>query len=528
MPSGRQEVRVMNGSQELLWVAVVQGRAGEQLLNSRHFGKATLVTPSGMYYIASGDVNSKVNGLESVAGGVSLSAGAGPQASYLLSWNMNLYKPNSTDESSLLDLGNFEGPKILEKVESDTDNFPLEDLETLQEEPLESKDSGTTRKASLTLETLLRGMSPATGEVKLRIKARKTEFPKVKTDFLGSVEASEGGIEKYDADIRLISENEPELGRIHGSLTRSFGEYSLNGRMWSGQRSIGVVSYGMSRNESIKTSQSAVIIDPTTTWRRLEVITNSDHLGTFPFNFQSSGDGKIMVGFEELGSVRALAQWTPVDAAVDLGFRSYFDVLPAGNIQAKLSPDAIQGAVSWRDIKAISRLQWSDHGRSVQLALNYDNPGSTLNDMDAIVTFSISPPPYPPVTLGIVGRISINAVQHYVLNVDCRSEQEEYLVTGALVRPGGSGSLRLQMRKSGDTYGAVGALVLEGFSGQISGSLTYLDPGEDIQLSIHSTLLKEAKGYTIRIARKFDESHNAEVLIQFSQAGEIREWMYVY
>lgn len=86
--------------------------------------------------------------------------------------------------------------------------------------------------------------------------------------------------------IRLITESVPELGRVHGSLTKSEDTYSLNGRMWSGQRSVGVMSYGVARNDSLKSSHSVVLVDPIMPRGMLEVAMQTDHVGSFPYNFQ--------------------------------------------------------------------------------------------------------------------------------------------------------------------------------------------------------------------------------------------------
>lgn len=52
------------------------------------------MTPSGMFYTANGDVSTEVHSLESVIAGVSLSAGVGQAASYLLTWTLNLQQPD--------------------------------------------------------------------------------------------------------------------------------------------------------------------------------------------------------------------------------------------------------------------------------------------------------------------------------------------------------------------------------------------------------------------------------------------------
>ncbi|XP_066983189.1 uncharacterized protein [Macrobrachium rosenbergii] len=528
----RQEVRVIDEGKQLLWVGVVQGRAGERWINSRHFGKATMLTPTGMYYSASGDIDSQINGLRASMADVSFSAEAGPEISYLLSWHFRLLQPNSTAVSSFADLETFNEEKAeaegahyreeyYDNYEETSENDYLLDEESLNE------DFSQIGRPSLTLETLLRGNSPHTGEIKLKVKARKTDF------YWEGDEAHGGGVpggdsEKYDADIRLIRENDPEMGRIHGSLTRSAGIYSLNGRVWSGMRSFGVVSYGMARNDSLKSSHSVVLVDPSTPWTRVEVLVSADHLGSFPYNFQTSADGRVTLGFQEVAAVRALAQWTPAESAFNLGFHSFYKSYPGGHIYYKLSPGSLQASVGWREMKTVTLLQWMEDGRVFQFALNYDYPGAPFNDLDAIIKFGISRPPYPPVKLGMSGRVSVNGLFHYVMNMDCGSQQEECSITGALVKPGGSGSLRLQFKRAGNLYGVLGALVLDGFSLQVSGSLTQLNPGEEVQLNLHSSLLEEKSGYNFKITRKFEGPNNVECAFFLSQAGKEKNWLYTY
>lgn len=86
--------------------------------------------------------------------------------------------------------------------------------------------------------------------------------------------------------VRLITETVPELGRVLGSLTWYSDTYSLNGRMWSEQRSLGILSYGVSGNNSLKSSHTVTLLDPTTSWTRLGLALETNHLGSFPYNFQ--------------------------------------------------------------------------------------------------------------------------------------------------------------------------------------------------------------------------------------------------
>lgn len=86
--------------------------------------------------------------------------------------------------------------------------------------------------------------------------------------------------------IRLITEAVPEMGRIHGSLTRSSETYSLNGRVWSGAQSLAVVSYGVANNDTIKSSHTVTVVAPALPWSRAELMVEADHLGTLPLNFQ--------------------------------------------------------------------------------------------------------------------------------------------------------------------------------------------------------------------------------------------------
>lgn len=51
------------------------------------------MTPTGMYYTASGDVSSEVSGPKTVMAAVSLSAGAGPNTTYLLAWDLDFNQP---------------------------------------------------------------------------------------------------------------------------------------------------------------------------------------------------------------------------------------------------------------------------------------------------------------------------------------------------------------------------------------------------------------------------------------------------
>ncbi|XP_047496155.1 uncharacterized protein LOC125043864 isoform X2 [Penaeus chinensis] len=451
----RQEVRLVSGGVSDLWVAVLQGRAGDQLINSRHFGKATLMTPSGMFYTANGDVSSKVRSLESVVAGVSLSAGVGQAASYLLTWTLSLQQPDPNIRYSISDAG----------LESD-----------LQEAPL------------LTLESLLRTNSPSTGEVKLNVKSKKTRHSVPS----GSSEDDEEG-EKIDVDIRLITEAVPELGRIHGSLTRSSETYSLNGRVWSGAQSLAVVSYGVANNETVKSSHTVTVVAPALPWSRAELMVEADHLGTLPFNFQTVVNSKVTLGMEEAGSFRGLAQWTPVTSALSLAFHTYLQDLPGGNVFFKWAPSSVEGHVGWADLKAVAGARWAEEGRALEFIVKFKNPGATLHHLDGSLTFHMSQSPYPPVSLSLMGRLSLNSDHHYILNINCQSEREQYLVTAALVRPVGSGSVRLLLRRSGSAYKAVGSVLLDSLQAQVEGSFTWLQSGEDLALTLATSLLPDPK-----------------------------------
>ncbi|XP_042239917.1 uncharacterized protein LOC121878026 [Homarus americanus] len=449
------------------------------------------MTPTGMYYTASGDVSSQVSGTESVVAALTLSAGAGPDASYLLSWDFDLQQPLSSDYRSGGAGGGVDG------------------------------GGGC---LLLNLETLLRTNTPPTGEVKLNIKVKRTLQPPPEGDHQVTSYTSD----VTTTDIRLITETVPELGRVHGILTRSVDTYSLNGRMWSGQRAVGVESYGVARNDSLKSSHLLTLVDPSFPWARLKLALDTDHIGTFPDNFQTSLSSKVSVGLvEEAGQVRALVQWTPATSAFNLALATYLTTLPGGNIFLKWSDGTVQGHVAWALIKGVAGVQWREGGRALEVALNYHNPGATLHHIDSTMTFTISQAPYPPVSLVLVGRVSINTHHHYVLNVDCRSEQDQYLVTGALVRPGASGSLRCSYDRAGDTYGFLGVIVLDGFSLQVTGAFTAVDAGEEVSVTLNSSLLKDPRGYSIRVYRK-KESGKMEIAAFYSQGGGSPNWFYSY
>ncbi|XP_069992141.1 uncharacterized protein [Penaeus vannamei] len=484
----RQEARLVSGDASDLWVAVLQGRAGDQLFNSRHFGKATLMTPSGMFYTANGDVSTEVHSLESVIAGVSLSAGVGQAASYLLTWTLNLQQPDPIIRS-IPDAG----------LEGD-----------LQETPL------------LTLESLLRTNTPAIGEVKLNVKSKKTRH----SVSSGSSEDDEES-EKIDVDIRLITEAVPEMGRIHGSLTRSSETYSLNGRVWSGAQSLAVVSYGVANNDTIKSSHTVTVVAPALPWSRAELMVEADHLGTLPLNFQTLVNSKVTLGMEEACSFRGLAQWTPKTSALSLAFHTYLQDLPGGNVFFKLAPSSVEGHVGWADLKAVTGVRWAEEGRALEFVVKFKNPGSTLHDLDGLLNFFISQPPYPPVSLTLMGRMSLNSDHHYILNINCQSEREQYLLTGALVRPVGSGSVRLQLQRNGNAYKAVGSLLLDSLQAQVEGSFTRLQSGEDLALTLATSLLPDPEGYTLRFSRK-NEADQMQFAVVFSQAGTSPDWVYSY
>ncbi|XP_042870241.1 uncharacterized protein LOC122252054 isoform X2 [Penaeus japonicus] len=485
----RQEVRLVSGGASDLWVAVLQGRAGDQLINSRHFGKATLMTPSGMFYTANGDVSSEVRSPESVVAGVSLSAGAGQAASYLLTWTLNLQQPDPITHYSISDA----------ELESVFEEAPL-----------------------LTIESLLRTNTPSTGEVKLNVKSKTTRHSVPNSNFEGDEEG-----EKIDVDVRLITEAVPELGRIHGSLTRSSETYSLNGRVWSGAKSFAMVSYGVANNDTIKSSHTITVVDPALPWSRVELMLEADHLGILPFNFQTLVNSKLTLGMEEAGSFRGLVQWTPVTSALSLAFHTYLQNLPGGNVFFKWAPSSVEGHVGWEDMKAVTGVRWAEEGRAVEFVVKHSNPGSALHHLDGSVNFLVSQSPYPPVSLSLVGRMSLNSDHHYILNINCQTEREQYLVTGALVRPVGSASVRLQLRRAGSTYKAVGSVLLDSVQAQVEGSFTQLPSGEDLALTLATSLLPDPKGYYVRFSRK-NEAEQSEFVVIFSQAGTSPEWLYSY
>lgn len=52
--------------------------------------------------------------------------------------------------------------------------------------------------------------------------------------------------------------------------------------------------------------------------------------------------------------------------------------------------------------------------------------------------------------------------------------QEHYLLTGAMQHPGGSGGLRLLLRKVGITYASILACFLNDVAMQVTGAYTYV------------------------------------------------------
>ena len=79
-----------------------------------------------------------------------------------------------------------------------------------------------------------------------------------------------------------------EVGGTQGSLTWTADTYSLNGRGWltRGQRSLGILSFGTAKNQTLKGSHIVSVVDPGQTWGRLMLALETEHLGTFPHSFQ--------------------------------------------------------------------------------------------------------------------------------------------------------------------------------------------------------------------------------------------------
>nr|XP_053643616.1 uncharacterized protein LOC128696388 isoform X1 [Cherax quadricarinatus] len=489
----RQEVRVTEEGMSQLWTGVVQGQAGHTLFNSRHFAKATLTTPTDVYYTADGDISSAVSGVESVIAAISLSAGSGSNTTYLLMWDLDLQQSHSS------------GPSMV-----DEDKSYMEDI-------MEENDKE--EWLLFYLETLLRASTPATGELKLNIEAKKTLQLLPDKEHMPS--------EEITTDIKVITETMPELGRILGKLTRSVDAYTFNGRMWSEQQAVGIVSYGMARNNSLKSSHLLTVVDPTTSWGRLQLVIETDHLGSFPDNFQSSIGGKGSVGMEEAGQVRALVLRTPAASSITLALITYLQELPGGSFFLKWSEVAVQSHITWALMKCTMGIQWQEGGKAMELVLNYVNPSTALHALDTSITFSISQAPYPPLTFILASRVSVNADHHYILNIDCRSQQEQYMITWAFMHPGGGGSVRLQLRHVGDTYGVLAVIVLQGFSLQVTGAFTSVAVGEELLVTMYSSLLKDPRGRTIRIFRK-SESGKMEIAAFFSLGGDSPDWIYSY
>nr|XP_045591909.1 uncharacterized protein LOC123753944 [Procambarus clarkii] len=491
----RQEVRVREGERNEVWVGVVQGRAGSTLLNAQHFAKATLLTPAATYYTVAGDAGSTVSGLESVLAYVTLSAGAGPEAAYLLTWDLDLQQLGPKGHGIL----------IVPEAEEETDE--------------EAEEPGL---LMVYLETLLTATSPHTGEVKLNMKAKKALHQP-------SPDPHQPGTPTHliTGDVTLATETLPELARLHGKLSLALDTYTLAGRMWVGQRAVGVMSYAVHRNSSLKTSHLVTLVDPSSSWGSLQLALEADHLGTFPNNFQSSGSGRVNVGVEEAVQVQAGAQWTPSTSALNLALATYFTTLPGGNIFLKWAEQLVQAHAAWALTKGMVGLQWLEGGRALELALKYEHPGALLHYLDTGLTFTVSRAPYPPLLLLLASRFTLNTDHHYALNVDFRSPQEQYLVTGALVRPGRLGSMRLQVGGGGDVYGALLVLVLDGFSAQVTGAFRVMEGGEQVSATINSSLISDPRGYTVKMVRR-TEGGTTELAALLSQTAASPRWIYTY
>ncbi|XP_063886091.1 uncharacterized protein LOC135114231 isoform X2 [Scylla paramamosain] len=494
----RQEVwPVVGGAQQPPWQVLVEGGIGDALLNSYHFAKGLLRTPVGQLYSANGEAHTALVGQESVEATVMLSAAQDAHVHYLLAWEMDLQTHNTTNSTTN------------SKQEADTGE------ETAVEE-------ATKNTVVMSLESFGRLKTPPTGELELRVDCKRKLLPPADGTGLA--------INRVDTDVRLtLVEQRWEVGGTQGSLSWTANMYSLNGRTWltQGQRSIGLVSFGAAKNQSLKSSHILSLMDPGQAWGRLVLGLETEHLGSFPHSFQSSAGLKLGVGNAEAGQALALVLWTPAEAAVNLALTTFLAALPGGNLYLKMWGSGFEGHAAWADVKGGGGVKWDRGGRDLEVALKYEHPGAALHVLETTLSFSVSQPLYPPLTLVMAVGFNLNGAYQLAVNAECRSGQENYLVTVAMQHPGGSSGLRLLVRKVGITYGSLLACFLNDFAMQITGAYTARDAEQEMLATIKTSLLPEPNGYTLKLVKKM-LMQSIELLAFLAQGGAQPDWVYGY
>ncbi|XP_045111567.1 uncharacterized protein LOC123504800 isoform X2 [Portunus trituberculatus] len=493
----RQEVwPVVGGAQLPPWQVVIQGGIGDALLNSYHFAKGSLRTPVGQQYSADGEAHTAIVGQESVEATVMFSAAQDAHVHYLLAWEMDMQTRNTTNSTTNSKQAANSGE------------------ETAVEE--------AAMNTVMSLESYGRLKTPPTGELELSLDCKKKLLPPADGTLLA--------INRVDTDVRLtLVEQRWEVGGTQGSLSWTANMYSLKGRTWltQGQRSIGLVSFGAAKNQSLKSSHILSVMDPGQAWGRLVLGLETEHLGSFPHSFQSSAGFKLAVKNAEVGQAQALVLWTPAEAAVSLALTTFLAAMPGGNLFLKMWRSGFEGHAAWAHVKGGGGVKWDRGGRDLEVALKYEHPGAAMHVLETTISFSVSQPLYPPLTLVLATRFNLNGVYHLAVNADCRSEQEHYLVTAAMQHPGGSSGLRLLVRKVGITYGSLLACFYDDFAMQITGTYTARDAEQEMLTTVKTSLLPEPNGYTLKLVKKV-LMQSIELLAFLAQGGAQPDWVYAY
>ncbi|CAL4097468.1 unnamed protein product [Meganyctiphanes norvegica] len=465
-----------------LWAAAIQGKAGETLFNARHFFKVKAATPSGELYGVTGDVHSDIADWNHIDSSISLSAKLGSESSFLISWTLQFEQENQN-----------------------TVSFELIDE----------------NKPVLHLDTTLRAQIPGRGESKLKIKSVQIKTPLVEND------VHIHNTHKTDLEVRLVTEGNPELGRLNAALMNSPESYTFTSRLLLDRHSLAIVSYGMAQNDSTKSSHTLNLIDPKSTWQRLTISIDTDTLGsikTDPINFQTSIDSNIIVGYEEVSSLKNLIKLTPSDLAFKLNLVTPLPQFSKANFLLQIKASELHCHLAFQDLSTVTEISWNENLNSFDVAFNYAWPGMDMHTLNGALKFKYEEFP---LILEVSGRVTMNGQQHLVLNINCRSQQDQYILTGAYIKPGDSASVSLQLKNVDDSYRALGALILNGFSGQVKIVNTLEENGYDVLLTVESSALPDSRGYALRYWRKWDEI-SAESGIRYSQNDIPPDWVYTY
>ncbi|KAB7506300.1 hypothetical protein Anas_04575, partial [Armadillidium nasatum] len=383
---------------------------------------------------------------------------------------------------------------------------------------IESLQPKTGEMDMISLTTLGRMKTPRTGELKLSLKARRVfEYEVEAPHFSNTLE------------IRLVTEFFPEFGRLNAKLTNNEDEFSLSTRVWSGPKSLSLESYGILREESLKSSVSVTLINPTTSWQIIEAGLKADHLGELPFNFESSFEFIAAKRHEKLCSLVSLAQLTPSTAAFDFKLVTYFHQTTGTQIFLKWTSNALQSAIVLLDLKTVLEIKLGNQGRKLDALYSFSFPRTYLNDIDSTFNFNLEKGNYYiiPEVLLLKGRMSINRIHHWILDIDHKLKEMQISAKGAIIRPENPVSFSIEFYDiHGETYHFKVDLVLDANSHHITMALTPLNPGKELTVLTKSSLLPESNGYVLRIWKRGDSFYEFGII--FTEGSKLPLWTHIY